>query len=69
MRYSTVAASLALAAGASAHFNGTVSYTTEVVDVYTTYCPYATHLTYAGATYTVTEVSLNPFFPLWFRRG
>ena len=57
MRVSTVTGSLALAAGASANYNGSVAYTTEIVDVYTTYCPYATQLTYNSQTYTVTEVS------------
>lgn len=34
---------------------GGVVYTTEVVDVYTTYCPAATTLTYNHKTYTVTK--------------
>jgi len=56
MRYSYVAAPLALAAGASAWGNGTVEYTTEVVTAFTTYCPGATTLTHASSTYVVTEV-------------
>ncbi|TQV90330.1 hypothetical protein V2A60_004293 [Cordyceps javanica] len=51
MKFS-VAAVLAVAAGASAHSNVTV--TTEVVDVYTTYCPEATQITHGTKTYTVT---------------
>lgn len=48
---------LALAATASASYGyGNVSYTTEVVTAYTTYCPEATQLTYNGQTYTITEV-------------
>jgi hypothetical protein len=49
------AAVIAAVAGVSAHSN--VSYTTEVVDVYTTYCPYATEITHGGKTYTVTEAT------------
>lgn len=48
----------ALVAGASAHFNGSISYTTEVVDQYTTFCPGATQITHAEKTYTVTEATL-----------
>ncbi|KAH8707262.1 Clock-controlled protein 6 [Beauveria bassiana] len=51
MKFS-VAAVLAVAAGATAHSNVTV--TTEVVDVYTTYCPEATQITHGTKTYTVT---------------
>lgn len=57
MRYSYVAAPLALAAGASAWGNGTIEYTTEVVTAFTTYCPEATSFTHASSTYVVTEVS------------
>ncbi|KAH7148611.1 hypothetical protein EDB81DRAFT_883024 [Dactylonectria macrodidyma] len=46
---------LAAVAGASAASN--VSYVTEVVDVYTTYCPAATEITHGGKTYTVTEAT------------
>jgi hypothetical protein len=49
---------LALAATASASYGyGNVSYTTEVVTAYTTYCPEATQLTYNGQTYTITEAT------------
>jgi hypothetical protein len=37
-----------------------VTYTTEVVTAYTTYCPYATTATIGGKTYTVTEVRWKP---------
>ena len=57
MRYSFIAAPLALAAGASAWGNGTISYTTEVVTAFTTFCPYATSFVHASSTYVVTEVS------------
>jgi hypothetical protein len=56
MRTSTIAASAAFVAGALANSNGTVSYTTEVVTAYTTYCPAATQITHGASTYTVTEV-------------
>jgi len=56
MQYSMVAVA-ALVAGASA-WNSNISYTTEVVDSYTTFCPYATQLTHAEKTYTVTEATL-----------
>jgi len=51
---------LALAATASASYGygySNVSYTTEVVTAYTTYCPEATQLTYNGQTYTITEAT------------
>ena len=54
MKFSA-AAVLAAAAGASAYSN--VTYTTEIVTAVTTYCPYATQVTYGGTTYTITEVS------------
>lgn len=50
-------AALALAAGVSAWSNATIVYETVTTDVYTTYCPYATTLTYEGKTYTVTEAT------------
>lgn len=56
MRYSYIAAPLALAAGANAWGNGTAVYTTEVVTAFTTYCPYATSFTHGTSTYVVTEV-------------
>ncbi|OAA42500.1 hypothetical protein BBO_05163 [Beauveria brongniartii RCEF 3172] len=52
------ALALTLAAGAAvqAHqHNGTWTTVTEVVDVYTTYCPEPTHLTMNHKIYTVTE--------------
>ncbi|KAK0116730.1 hypothetical protein ONS96_012581 [Cadophora gregata f. sp. sojae] len=55
MQYTAVAV-LALAATASAAYkNETVSYTTEVVTDYVTYCPVATTLTYGHVTYTAKE--------------
>lgn len=60
MRYSYIAAPLALAAGASASHlggNSTIEYTTEVVTAFTTYCPSATSIVHASSTYVVTEVS------------
>lgn len=61
MKYS-VAAVLAVAATASAWSNETVSYVTEVVDVYTTVCPASSTLTFNGVTYTntLTTVSFLP---------
>ncbi|EEP76032.1 predicted protein [Uncinocarpus reesii 1704] len=58
MRFS-VAASLALAAGASATIiNPTgASVITEVVTQYTTYCPGPTTITHGTNTYTVTEAT------------
>ncbi len=53
MKFS-VAAVLAAAAGAHAWSN--VTYTTEVVTAYTTFCPEPTEITYGGTTYTITEV-------------
>lgn len=50
----SVAAVLAVAAGASAWEN--VTYTTEVVTAVTTYCPGPTEITHGGTTYTITEV-------------
>jgi hypothetical protein len=55
------AAVLALAAGAMAHKNETVAYTTEVVTAYTTFCPAATAVTVGTKTYTVTEVRPHQF--------
>ena len=60
MRSSVIAASAALVAGANAYGNGTVSYTTEVLTAYTTYCPAATSIVHNSHTYTVTEVSCAP---------
>ena len=50
------AAALALATGAAAAYKGNVTYVTDVVTAYTTYCPAATTLTYGSQTYTVTKV-------------
>jgi hypothetical protein len=50
-----VASVLALAATASAWASSNVSYTTEVVTAFTTYCPEATTLSFNGQNYTVTE--------------
>lgn len=52
----TAAIVLAAAAGAAAWGNDTIV-TTEVVDVYTTYCPAATEITHGSKTYTVTEAT------------
>lgn len=60
MQYS-FATILAIAAGVSAQSN--VTYTTEVVTALTTYCPYATVLTHAGSTYTISEVYFVPHSP------
>ncbi|PFH55510.1 hypothetical protein XA68_18147 [Ophiocordyceps unilateralis] len=54
---SSVAAVLAVAAGASAHYGGNATVVTEVVDVYTTYCPGPTQITHGSKTYTVTEAT------------
>ncbi|POR39196.1 Clock-controlled protein 6 [Tolypocladium paradoxum] len=51
----TAAAVLAAAAGAYAAGNATV--VTEVVDVYTTYCPGPTQITHGSKTYTVTKAT------------
>ena len=50
------AAALALATGAAASMKGNVTYVTDVVTAYTTYCPGPTTLTYGTQTYTVTKV-------------
>ncbi|KAK8140690.1 hypothetical protein G3M48_002679, partial [Beauveria asiatica] len=55
------ALALTLAAGAAVqahhhhHHNGTWATVTEVVDIYSTWCPEPTHLTMNHKTYTVTE--------------
>ncbi|OLN85975.1 Clock-controlled protein 6-like protein 2 [Colletotrichum chlorophyti] len=49
------AAALVLAAGAMAHKN--VTYVTEVVSSYTTYCPGPTVITHADKTYTITSAT------------
>jgi len=55
MKFSA-AALIATAAGAAA-WQGNVTYTTEVVTAVTTYCPFATEVTYGGTTYTITEAT------------
>ncbi|KAK9415334.1 hypothetical protein SUNI508_10524 [Seiridium unicorne] len=56
MKFSVAVA--ALAVGAQANYAAeNVTYTTEVVTAYTTYCPAATQVTYGGKTYTVTEAT------------
>ncbi|KAJ9649104.1 hypothetical protein H2201_007255 [Coniosporium apollinis] len=59
MRFSTVAATAALAVGASAWQGNSTApvYITEVVTAYTTYCPTPTEITHGGSTYTVTEAT------------
>lgn len=55
---SIIAASVALVAGANAHYSyDNVTYTTEVVTAYTTVCPTPTEIVHGTQTYTVTEVS------------
>lgn len=59
---SIVAASVALVAGATAHYSyDNVTYTTEVVTAYTTVCPTPTEIVHGTQTYTVTEVSTLHF--------
>ncbi|RFU25022.1 hypothetical protein B7463_g11314, partial [Scytalidium lignicola] len=58
MQFTTLfVAASALVAGASAHYNGTVVYTTEVHTAYTTVCPEATEVSFNGVTYTVSEAT------------
>ncbi|OHE91543.1 mmc protein [Colletotrichum orchidophilum] len=54
MKFSAAALVLA-AAGAMAHKN--VTYVTEVVTAYTTYCPAATVITHGGKTYNITAAT------------
>ncbi|KAM0287477.1 hypothetical protein ACHAQH_000430 [Verticillium albo-atrum] len=57
MKYSAatvLAAATAVMAGA---YGNNVTYTTEVVEVYTTYCPEPTTLTHGDKTYTITEAT------------
>lgn len=54
MQFSTSVALLAFAAVLSAALEN-VTYTTQVVTAYTTYCPAATKITHGTNTYTVTE--------------
>ncbi|KAF5651218.1 clock-controlled 6 (CCG-6) [Fusarium sp. NRRL 52700] len=50
------AAALAFAAGVAAHAKN-VTYTTEVVTAYTTYCPGPTEIVHGDKTYTITEAT------------
>jgi hypothetical protein len=56
MQFSTAFALLATAvvSVSAGHGYDNVTYTTEVVTAYVTYCPAATMLTYGTNTYTVT---------------
>ena len=56
MQFSTLATLAAAATAVSAWTNGTVTYTTDIVTAYTTYCPEATSITLGSSTYVVTEV-------------
>lgn len=64
MYFTTSTAVLALAAALTVSANdmsssaySNVTYTTEVVTAYTTYCPAATQITHGTNTYTVTEAT------------
>ncbi|KAG4287776.1 hypothetical protein FPRO06_05428 [Fusarium proliferatum] len=50
------ATALAFAAGVAAHAQN-VTYTTEVVTAYTTYCPGPTEIVHGDKTYTITEAT------------
>ncbi|KYK60414.1 hypothetical protein DCS_01551 [Drechmeria coniospora] len=54
----TAAAVLAAAAGATAHYASNVTYVTEVVNSYVTYCPSPTILVHGSKTYHVSTVRL-----------
>jgi hypothetical protein len=54
MQFAKLAIVAGLAASVSAWTNET--WVTTTVDVYTTVCPYATHMTFNGVTYTATAV-------------
>lgn len=58
MQFTYAAVAAALVASVAAHPKN-VTYVTEVVTEYTTYCPEPTTLTYNDVTYTITEVSLR----------
>jgi hypothetical protein len=66
MKASIIAAAAALLSVASAQYGNettpSVTYTTEIVTAYETYCPYATEIVHGEMTYTVTEVS-HPLLP------
>ncbi|KAH7325984.1 hypothetical protein B0I35DRAFT_123235 [Stachybotrys elegans] len=55
MKYAVAAA--ALASGVAAFAANNVTVVTEVVEVYTTYCPGPTEITYGSSTYTITEAT------------
>lgn len=55
MKFTGAAVIAAAISGAAAW--GNVTYTTEVVTAYTTYCPEATEITQGSSTYTVTEAT------------
>lgn len=55
MKFTATVVLAAAAAGVSASSN--VSYVTEVVTAYTTYCPGPTEITHGGKTYTITEAT------------
>jgi hypothetical protein len=56
MQFSLAFAVAAMASVVSAGISN-VTYTTVVVDTFTTVCPEATSMTFNGVTYTVTAVS------------
>lgn len=55
MQFSATILALAAASLSVASAAQNVSYTTQVVTAYTTYCPEATKITYGANTYTVTK--------------
>jgi len=55
MKTSFVAAFAAAVVGASANYNASTTWVTDVVTAFTTVCPLATVLTYNEKTYTVSE--------------
>jgi hypothetical protein len=55
MQFTTFAVASVMAAAVAAHSN--VTYVTEVLTEYTTYCPEPTTLTYNDVTYTITEAT------------
>lgn len=59
MRYSIAAAAIAFVAGSSATYNASVTYVTDTVTAYTTYCPVATTISHGNMTYTATAVRVN----------
>lgn len=65
MQFSVVAL-LALATSSVTALHN-VTYTTEVVTAYTTFCPEATALTFNGQTYTASAVSPHPNRGTWTR--